>query len=431
MYEARQNKEKVSRRIDGGSGMARQRVKRKNLEVIKATNSECKSNHIQRKIGFEFETGWMVSKKKGFLTSILSKDKFIRLSKGEKIYNGSGFTVEADDASKSESEIEFVTPPFNSISEVQNKVQNIVLFVKDCLLQSADQSNEPDKSFIFQEKYKIIPPNNYDVIKAGPQVTFGLPLNGVPNIIKGISPIKNSEYRPNLNGLVILIKSYLNNGKQNEYARPLYYPKEITDSGMLARTNFVKLFKIAIERDNLNKYGFFEKYILWKDKKDNHLSIEDWLGMFNDFDLDNRVFGNGILAEEEVGARIEINSNTPYSKARKYALSKSDYRITIKKWLTEIYNESKDILSTIKDSESLGALGEKTEEVADNQEGIFELRKKQGNKIPHTQWLKFAKKWTHKVAKLSHADINDLSSAIRPNIIEMNPTDTDSQETWD
>ena len=153
--------------------------------------------------------------------------------------------------------------------------------------------------------------------------------------------------------------------------------------------------------------------------------------MFNDFDLDNRVFGNGILAEEEVGARIEINSNTPYSKARKYALSKSDYRITIKKWLTEIYNESKDILSTIKDSESLGALGEKTEEVADNQEGIFELRKKQGNKIPHTQWLKFAKKWTHKVAKLSHADINDLSSAIRPNIIEMNPTDTDSQETWD
>ncbi|MDM8286078.1 hypothetical protein QUW57_05720, partial [Phocaeicola plebeius] len=105
MYEARQNKEKVSRRIDGGSGMARQRVKRKNLEVIKATNSECKSNHIQRKIGFEFETGWMVSKKKGFLTSILSKDKFIRLSKGEKIYNGSGFTVEADDASKSESEI--------------------------------------------------------------------------------------------------------------------------------------------------------------------------------------------------------------------------------------------------------------------------------------------------------------------------------------
>ena len=30
-----------------------------------------------------------------------------------------------------------------------------------------------------------------------------------------------------------------------------------------------------------------------------------------------------------------------------------------------------------------------------------------------------------------NADINDLSSAIRPNIIEMNPTDTDSQETWD
>lgn len=70
----------------------------------------------------------------------------------------------------------------------------------------------------------------------------------------------------------------------------------------------------------------------------------------------------------------------------------------------------KDKLSKVKTHEGLGALGDKTETVAGKEAGIFESRLHYPSPLPLGQWKTYATLWTHFVAKMTRANIDDLSS---------------------
>lgn len=144
MYEARQNKEKVSRRIDGGQ---RQKVD---------------DDIIQRKIGFEFQTH-------GGNKNVEKIGKSIK----QNIYKGCGFIMKADG-----SDLEYVTEAVDEsdAAGLEQKVNNA------SALHEAICNSNGYKGFRDSGKVYII--NGYRIFKDGektahPQATVGIELDKV------------------------------------------------------------------------------------------------------------------------------------------------------------------------------------------------------------------------------------------------------------
>lgn len=356
---------------------------------------------IQRAIGFEFQTGWEVSKKSGRFFG-----GWERLAKGERIIGDDAVSVEADDHIDDKSAIEFVTKPMNSLSEVEEKLDLINGYAV-----SLDKIKNKDVEF----EGKRVKISANAPMTATPQASFGMTLNQLIAIDNfnvsvlttksrddGIGVLRDAMNKceplqddtSHLSGVVRLIARYINRGQARQ---SFDYPKQIADGFNLARTDFGKLLEVALAHDEISIDNF---------------PIERWLGIFSSV-LDKNLFAG------------EVQTDTDTEPLKKGESKASD--LTIKEWLSDIYRKGtsdygagectmetslipKDKLSKVKTHEGLGALGDKTETVAGKEAGIFESRLHYPSPLPLGQWKTYATLWTHFVAKMTRANIDDLSS---------------------
>jgi hypothetical protein len=334
------------------------------------------SNILQRKVGFEFETGWSVEAKtrtirdsdgwlglgfwrEGAYNVMDSNEKrftkepqtdkegYTPLKKKDLVYRGEGFHIEADEAGDGKTELEFVTEPFDDREKLKDVMNNVNNKGNELIKQS---NITPNITPFIMSNFRITPVDND--LCAGPQVTFGMALDKIRRYIP--SQLDNNVNITNhINGLVSLIKHYIEYGKLAEGKSPLLYPKKIAEP-MLARTDFAKLLNLAMIEDNLNKPNF---------------TLDIWLEKFGN--VDGQLFGREIYEDYDRPTK----SYTP--------------DLLILEWLTGIYNGT-DKLAKIKDHEGMGEYGSRTDKVNGKDVGIFENRNEQGTKIPLKDWKSFA-----------------------------------------
>ncbi len=395
--------------------MGRKALLHSNTEVKQLKPSRFTSV-VQRAAGFEFETGWLVEDqtdveiwRKSGSKGIPPKSK--PLKKKDVVHPGSGFNVEADEAGGGHAELEFVIhPPIPTtdygIASALGRMVPVYLFGAKLLSKSGSKAfplnqatgNNADKKF-------IIYPNDH-VLSARPQVTSGISLEHIPKLQfahEGVSlpeqlnqthqsakyavsfadealkllPPNLNAFREPLRGLLMPIGMYLNNG-----SRGIFYPKQIADDFLLARTDFVGLFKLLPEA------------LILHFKENPKLFVK--MAM---------VAGDVEALEDPVIGKVWINEKDLSEGSRAVGPTRD-------KWLHFIVL-GYDLLSGLhykdfetsdpqhhevsKDLESLGELGKKTEPVLGHGSqtgGIFELRSAalkphQSGLVPMLQWLPF------------------------------------------
>ena len=209
---------------------------------------------IQAKLGFEFETGWLVWKR--VIDPSNDEDTGmidVPLHKKDPVGTGAypGFNVEADEAHAGNSEIEFVVhPPVPETEEgfeqLDQTMQALYRYCQDLLAHKGRQSFRLHEATGLggDSSYTVAPDQGKgNNLEAGAQVTLGLALENIPRFLLDASgnrhvELEDSDLPPKQRGLFTLIASYLTTGIGNS---PVNYPKRIAEP-LLARTNFVRLF---------------------------------------------------------------------------------------------------------------------------------------------------------------------------------------------
>jgi hypothetical protein len=370
---------------------------------------------VQRAVGLEFETGWRVQN--------YQPGKFPRwLKKKEAIGQPfDGFKLEADEAGGGQSEVEFIVhPPVDESAEGYVRLDAVMKAILQ-LGQRMEQAAEgiatgkafcldkaslrtPDEPFLIYPSGKLL---------AGPQVTSGLDLAKIPEVETRSQPPNQvstelaatatglqerarsmtSNVRPPslaLQGLLALLTGYLDAGgtrykndssleDEDRHAIALNYPKQIGDV-LLARTDLPTLFTLLPE----------DEQTFWKENP------EDWIDLVlqntnSDLKLDR---GDSIISRG-----VKVDESDPAQGVDIPAL-------TIAQWLKGIL-EGTDHLREMKDAESMGEFGSRTEEVgpagARTPVGIFEFRGAQSRKIPLERWGDFAREF-HRYITQVHGD---------------------------
>jgi hypothetical protein len=370
---------------------------------------------VQRAVGFEFETGWLVwdqtAQRQWHATNGQARYEPepppLPLAKKDVVHTGSGFRVEADEAANSESELEFVVdPPVPATAAGRESLferMTYMTLLGARLLRAgaggarftldAATGDAGDDRFLIQ-------PNDEELV-AGPQVTAGISLEAVSRIAttrhalphplgqtKGVAQAVNLEMadqylpqqlwpmKPELKGLLTVMAPYLWSGE-----RAVLYPKQITDSFLLSRTDFSALFKLLPQEDR----AYLAKYPI----------------AFMQLALAAAGLETDAL---DVPVIQRVWTNEDYEAVRPVGPTR-------RKWLTMItmgydllssrhyrelagyYEDSPDEARLGDDLESLGELGGKTEKVgtAQRDAGIFEFRGAgpSRRRIPLLQWEPF------------------------------------------
>lgn len=376
---------------------------------------------IQAKVGYEFETGWLVQ----HLNDSGEKEW---LHKKDKIGTNDrdGYTIEADEAGGEKTELEFIVyPPVEEDEVGVKRLENIMN--RMVILGSAMKHMYPKEFNLgvltggLEDSKFIITPIDQE-LKAGAQVTSGVNLSMIESLASIDESLQNENYRklkygdedvsdapeelkrslaslsnhaaeakkavgveisPALNGLLAIIRSYLIAGSYknalhgtdpNDLNKEILaglafnYPKRIADL-LLARTHFGKLFSL----------------IPPKEQKYYSKNVNEWIQLAltasGGLDPDANVIERGIIVDEEDPSK-----------------GFNPVNLTRKKWLSGIV-QGVDLLKEIPDAESMGEM-EKTEEVGTKtkgklfdtsiQAGIFEFRGAQSLKIPLERWKPFA-----------------------------------------
>jgi hypothetical protein len=184
-------------------------------------------------------------------------------------------------------------------------------------------------------------------------------LRGRAAQVQGTPALPNPS--EDLKGLVGVIASYLVQGAASV---PLAYPKQLGNL-LLARTDFAKLFRL-LPQD--------EQSLLTSDTQ-----------LWVDLVVDAGSRGNAALFR----GRIDPNQNVIKSGTERMGA----VELTVGRWLRAIPGNT-DLLTTIAGSQSMGAMGNKVENVgpdaAREEAGIFEFRASQGVPLPLAEWFDFA-----------------------------------------
>jgi hypothetical protein len=368
---------------------------------------------VQRKVGFEFQTGWRIDRKR--LYGLRPLKKTDRVGTGEH----DGFKIEADEAGGGLSEIEFIVYPpvdegldgMKTLNWVMSWITN---FGMDLEYQAGQAGFQPfplsSVTDVAGDKKFIVTPDPSHKIEGRPQVTTGLDLakigrlgrraehraqppsemaSSVDALTKGAaevsdritsSPIgmRQKLISPELQGLLTVITTYLARGAlppeaqefdlDDRHRLALNYPKRIGDL-LLARTDFAGLFE-RLPQDEQAYYAKnpmdFVRLVLAA--LDPHLGIKE----------ESQVIARGIQKSEDDPTK-GITFPGP----------------TVGDWLYGIPHGF-DFL-TGNDMESMGEFGSRTEKVgpgattgAGTEAGIFEIRGTQEHPIPLERWSGFA-----------------------------------------
>lgn len=209
---------------------------------------------IQRKVGFEFETGWFVDRIPFDYThdDVEQPDqKPVPFAKKDVVSSAStsGFRLEADEAEDGRSELEIVIRP--PIEESKEGLKTL-LTIMDDIAQLGEalkkHYNADGRSFPLSDvtgapfdHFTAVTPRAGDAeLKAGPQVTMGLDLAAIPKL-NNIHPKQLTKF-PRFDGFVSLVKQYVGNGTTKGGA--MSYPKMMAEP-LLSRTSFVKLLDLV------------------------------------------------------------------------------------------------------------------------------------------------------------------------------------------
>jgi hypothetical protein len=435
---------------------------------------------VQRAVGYEFETGWFVDNipiEGHGNDDDLEPRKPEPFAKKEVVSSATfpGFRMEADEAEGGRSEIEFVVrPPLDESLAGLKQLEGVMGAMVEVGLGLKANYNGDEKPFPLRlvtsnglDEYTLVTPRKGDAeLKAGQQATTGLDLSAVPEMVK-VKLAQPPKDAPKFLGFLTLVRQYMERGTSLG-GGALSYPKIIAEP-LLARTNFVKLFKL-VEPEVQQHYGVTHPELWVKDVLDKiglpdiadvdvlargvvadgdmeaHTDLRVQLmnttdklqqtldrlakislaldqtttrivdykeGFFEDAgrklrgdpnkaELENR---HGTLVNDKLAMsneRAQLNLQKTQLEQRKLALEQYA-GFTVRQWLDGPLADQ-DLLSTIKDAESLGEFGERTEKVgAEGEErdaGIFEFRGAQTNKIPVTEWPTFALRFFQHVLNL-------------------------------
>ncbi|MEN3360394.1 MAG: hypothetical protein V7637_4376 [Mycobacteriales bacterium] len=366
---------------------------------------------VQRKVGFEFETGWYVQQEGLFRRRWLKKKEPVGTSTFD------GFKVEADEAGDA-SEIEFIVHP--PVEEGLAGWQRLDAVMTDMTtfgdnLEDAGRfaQGQPFPLSLVTgaaaDKSYVITPTADLVVRGGPQVTSGIDLAKIgqlanlyhdasapPDELKGtLSILATSagkasagaaalgvQISPRLQGLIAVLVTYLEAGADRyrgeevdaigRYNLAAVYPKAIANT-LLARTDFAGLFALLPLSEEVYYATHPRDFIrVVLASTDPALGIKE----------DDPLFARGVRVHEE-------NPDKGI-----YAPS-----LTVGDWLYAIPHGF-DSLTGIKDALSLGEFGPRTEKVGPHQPrkprvdaGIFEFRGAQETKLPLSEWKPFALKF--------------------------------------
>lgn len=350
---------------------------------------------VQRAVGFEFETGWLVYERSLPPSSV---PKGFRppppkpLKKKDRVATMRGFKVEADEAAGGLAELEFIVhPPVTVAPDNEDHLDFIMsyieIFGRDLLKKGLSQEVFGLEEVTGQGGHaKFLIRKGDDELKAGPQVTSGISLEkvaeigskkGLPesfarsvmtigSITASIDEAALDELLPEkgmsaqLRGLLAFLVSVLWGGEQGG----LEYPKQITDVFLLGRTDAASMFRLlpTEERETYSRGDGPWKFVRL---------VLTAAGVPDEGDVPVIVKG----VRPHVGAEY-----TPVGPTRA-------------KWLFFL-TQGFDLLSheVNEEFESMGELGAKTEPVGSQRKEapIFELRGAQTTKIPLPEWKPFA-----------------------------------------
>lgn len=384
---------------------------------------------VQRAVGFEFETGWHVwdqtnieiwRKSGGQGTPPDAKP----LKKKDMVHDAAGFKVEADEAGAGQSELEFIIhPPIpttpGGINSAMDRMVPVYLF--GAKLLSGPSSGRFALDTVTgdaNDKKFLIKPND-KTLTARPQVTAGISLQDIPKLSKaqkGVSlpsQIDNThvsaenaldlerasqalplgmEMDPSLHGLLMPIASYIDAGQ-----RAVFYPKQIADRFLLARTDFAGLFRL-LPREVQDHF-----------KKNPMDFVRLGLAAAAVDDGDAPVLGRVWIDEMDMDRGVRpigpSRAKWLFFITQGYdLLSGSHY----KEYMGQYSDEGTGALA--KELESMGELGKKAEPTRgeDKEGGIFELRsaalKGKHGTIPMIEWLPFVKQVLTYFGNLSKSD---------------------------
>lgn len=432
---------------------------------------------IQRAVGFEFETGWLVDR-----VPLVREEDSEELKAGEPVpfkkkdvvsaAKTDGFRLEADEASGGRSELEIVIrPPVAETKEGYQRLAQIMEAIYEFGSRLIKLHNDKSQPFALSEVTGtsgddltlVTPAPDDPELRAGPQLTTGLRLEAVPELLKK-KPNKDLDDTPKFQGLIELIKQYITRGTGEGGA--LHYPKIIAEP-LLARTDFVTLLAL-VEPEVQERYHESPEHwvpdVLQLGGLPLELAQEDILGrgVVSDEDMDEHTLiraelslmpsddnlvreitaidleidqlalrienyqpPKGMLEKfsrrneqtkeqmeeslvEKVHDKLDPVARLDQLRQRRHKLQEKKHQLeryagfTVGKWLEEILN-GVDLLKTIKDAESLGEFGDKTEKVGPEREaaGIFEWRGDQANKIPLKKWPDYALSFFEKITQLN------------------------------
>jgi len=453
-----------------------EQTRRRDLPRSAATMG-ASANPIQAKLGFEFETGWLVDRIPFDYThddieqpQPQPQAQPVPFEKMAVVTNKhfDGFRIEADEAEGGRSEIEFVIrPPLEESPEGLAAFRNIMdrmMEVGEALIANKGRpapwplSHVTGDSF---DEFVVVTPRD-DQLKAGIQPTMGLKLEVVPKFL--VNSEQHSEH-PKFNGFLNLVRSYIVTGSQNEDGdeRPLAYPKMIAEP-LLARTNFRGLLELA-EPEALQGFGDADKFV------DGVLALLDMVAYKAKPLIDRGVIqgDQDVYSAKHLQKRLEQMNLEPAQRAaqisetaknqawqriqtimaretglfywkstkdsdqeearqaffrlaeahapnamqlagieneierlgREMAAMVHKPALTVESWLRSIWNGS-DALAQIKDAESMGQFGKRTEAVGPDgvQGGIFEFRGMQNRKEPCADWAKVTVPFFQRILEL-------------------------------
>lgn len=352
---------------------------------------------VQRAVGFEFETGWLVYGRQMPLPHLRGRPPNPDLDpkplkKKDLVTAMGGFKVEADEAGGGLSELEFIVhPPVPATESAESQLDFTMSYME--IFGSDLLGLGKTKSFFGLDEItgqrldaRFLIKKGDDELKAGPQVTSGVSLEKIPEIgtkkgipegfkrsvmtirsitsgideakLEGLAP--EGGLSPQLRGLVSYLVSLLWGGESGG----LEYPKQIADVFLLGRTDTPTMFRL-----------------LPGEEKDFYSSGK---GPWRFIDLvltAAQLEGQGDLPVIVKGIRPSFDA--PYQ-----AIGPSRA-----KWLFFL-TQGFDLLSSEVDEqfESLGELRAKTEPVGpeEKEAPIFEFRGAQTGKIPLKDWKPFA-----------------------------------------
>lgn len=393
---------------------------KKNTDTIQFNSPKpLDSSVVQRAVGFEFETGWLVSLE-------TSLGNFVPLKKKNKIgfTQFDGFKLEADEAGDNLSEVEFIVyPPIDEGPEGLIKLDDVMSDM-EMFGQTLEAKGGGGKSFALntvtgnqRDKMFMITPTDDRKLTAGPQVTSGLDLGKIEKLKTIDEDLKNfmtttpaslhnsdespappelkpainyladtavkiisvhGNISPNLRGLLTLIVSYIKAGadpyknedldEDSRHRHAYNYPKRIADI-LLARTDFGRLFKFITPGEQRYYAAHPDLWIQLIMK-----NLPEYIHK------DDSIIQRGIKMDENDPSKGVIIPD-----------------LKISEWLTGMLLEIDRLRTHVNDAESMGEFKGKTEKVGGNSifsspidVGIFEFREAQKNKMPLLRWKPFS-----------------------------------------